>query len=272
MTATASQLGDPRQAGPEPERRDRVEVQFDPIRQLRSHEYVADQIRRQIDLRLIPPGWALPPERELAQQFGVGRATVQLALRELELDHRVEVRRGRRGGTFVTGQPGDDRAMRVMMERILGRAQALEEMLAYRSVLEPGVAQMAAQARHESDLHVMAHALEEMKRKAAEPEYMRYDSEFHLALAAATHNRYMVEAIAANRRHLGDLTSLLPESDAWHERNDREHETVLRAVSEGNAMLARAAMELHVANANQSARAMLAAVGRRAAARRKGRR
>jgi DNA-binding FadR family transcriptional regulator len=239
-------------------------VQFGPIRQPRSHEYVGEQIRRHIDLRLIPPGWALPAERDLAQQFGVGRATVQLALRELELEHLVEVRRGRRGGTFVTHHTDDNRAYEAVIERILGQGQALEELLEYRSVLEPEVAQVAAQARSEDDLGVMGRAIEGMKRRVSEPEYMRHDSEFHLALAAATDNRFMVEAIDANRRQLGDLTSLLPESDAWHERNNQEHEAVLRAVADRNPAAARGAMELHVANAAQSARAVLAAIRRRA--------
>ena len=243
---------------------ERTPVQFGPIRQPRSHEYVAEQIRRHIDLRLIPPGWALPPERDLAQQFGVGRATVQLALRELELGHLVEVRRGRRGGTFVTHQTGDNLAFEGLIERILSQGQALEELLEYRSVLEPEVAQVAAQARSEDDLHVMADAIEGMKRRASEPEYMRHDSEFHLALAAATDNRFMVGAIDATRRQLGDLISLLPESDAWHTRNDQEHEAILRAVEERNPAAARGAMGLHVANADRSARAVLAAIRRRA--------
>lgn len=242
----------------------RARVQFDPIRQPRSHEYVAEQIRRHIDLRLIPPGLALPAERDLAQQFGVGRATVQLALRELELEHLIDVRRGRRGGTFVTHHTEDNRALEGLIERILSQGRALEELLAYRSVLEPGVAQLAAQARSAVDLRVMHRAIEGMKQQASEPEYMRHDSEFHLALAAATDNRFMVEAIDANRRQLGDLTSLLPESEGWHARNDQEHEAILRAVTDRNPKAARGAMELHVANADQSARAMLAAIRRRA--------
>src|SRR5256885_10996226 len=48
-------------------------VRFERIQQLRAHEYVAEQIRRHISLRLIKPGESLPAERELASMFGVGR-------------------------------------------------------------------------------------------------------------------------------------------------------------------------------------------------------
>ena len=81
-------------------------VRFERLEQQRAHEYVAEQIRRQIVLRLIPSGQALPTERELAASFGVGRATVQQAIRLLVKDHMVESRRGRHGGgNFVLG-PG----------------------------------------------------------------------------------------------------------------------------------------------------------------------
>src|SRR5829696_5978567 len=85
----------------------RAAMQFQRVEQLRAHEYVAEQIRRQIALGLISSGEALPPERELAKVFGVGRATVQHALRLLEADRLVETRRGRNGGTFLIG-PADD--------------------------------------------------------------------------------------------------------------------------------------------------------------------
>ena len=72
------------------------------VQQLRAHEYVAEQIRRHIGLRLIQPGEALPSERELASLFGVGRPTIQHALRLLEAGRLVEARRGRLtgGGVF----------------------------------------------------------------------------------------------------------------------------------------------------------------------------
>jgi DNA-binding FadR family transcriptional regulator len=73
---------------------------FERITQRKTHEYVAEQIRRQITLRLLPPGRAIPPERQLARMFGVGRATVQQAIDLLEADRIVERRRGRSGGTL----------------------------------------------------------------------------------------------------------------------------------------------------------------------------
>ena len=81
---------------------------FKPIGTERSHELVADQVRRQIKLGLIQPNETLPPERELASLLAVGRATVQAAIDLLEAEGMVTRRRGRYGGTFVLGSGEDD--------------------------------------------------------------------------------------------------------------------------------------------------------------------
>ena len=47
------------------------------------------------------PGDRLPPERELAGQFGVNRLTVRQALADLQLRRLIRRRTGRNGGTFV---------------------------------------------------------------------------------------------------------------------------------------------------------------------------
>src|SRR5215218_4126741 len=116
-------------------------VRFERLEQQRAHEYVAEQIRRQIVLRLIPSGQALPPERELAAIFGVGRATVQQAIRMLVDDHMVESRRGRHGGgNFVLG-PGENRAgTEPLLGRLRRRREQVEDALAYRGAVEPAVA------------------------------------------------------------------------------------------------------------------------------------
>ena len=121
-------------------------LRFAPVHQLRAHEYVADQVRRHIALRLIAPGESLPPERELAATFGVGRPTIQHALRLLEADRLIEARRGRHGGTFVSEPEEDTDAMDELLARVSRAREELEEVLAYRRVIEPRVAGEAAQS------------------------------------------------------------------------------------------------------------------------------
>jgi GntR family transcriptional regulator, transcriptional repressor for pyruvate dehydrogenase complex len=237
-------------------------VRFERIQQIRAHESVAEQIRRQIELRLIGPGEALPAERELAAMFGVGRATIRHALRLLEQDHLVETRRGRLGGTFVTRPAENSNVLEELILRIRGRRGKIQELLVYRSTLEPGVAGLAAATRGRDDLAAMRRELAAMATATSEPDYMRSDTGFHLAVARATGNGYFIRAIEEIRAQLNDAISLLPETDAWHSRISEEHDAILEAIQARDETAAEAAMALHIAASDQGIRAMLEVIRR----------
>jgi DNA-binding FadR family transcriptional regulator len=244
---------------------ERPPLRFAPIQQLRAHEYVAEQVQRHIALRLIGPGESLPSERELAATFGVGRPTIQHALRLLEADRLVETRRGRNGGTFVAAPTSDDGALDDLMARVLRRRHELEEVLVYRRVIEPRVAREAARIRRREDLAAMYKAIDAMSQASSEPDYMRHDTEFHLSIAQATRNRFLMSAIEDVRLRLNDAMSLLPESDTWHRRLSGEHEAIAGAIRSRDGEAAEQAMDLHVAASELSVRALLSAISRRLA-------
>jgi GntR family transcriptional regulator, transcriptional repressor for pyruvate dehydrogenase complex len=237
-------------------------LRFEPIRQVRAHEYVAEQIRRHIALRLIKPGEALPAERELAVMFGVGRPTIQHALRLLEAAGLVEARRGRHGGTFITHPDDDSLAADDLIVRVMRQRKELEDLLMYRRLIEPAVARVAAGTRRRGDLAAMRRAIAGMARATSEPDYMRHDTDFHMAVAQATGNAFLTRAIEEIRMRLNDAMTLLPESDAWHRRISGEHEELLEAIEAQDADVAETVMQEHVANSEQGLRAVLAAIRR----------
>lgn len=249
--------------------RERVEVEtrrdseaepnrFARVEQPRAHEYVAEQIRRQIVLRLIPTGQALPPERDLASIFGVGRATVQQAIRMLVDARMVESRRGRHGGgNFVVG-PDEDRAgMTALLERVRRSRPEIEEALAYRRAVEPASTQLAARARSEAHLRSLRAADAAAGAAESDGEFMQADTEFHLALADATGNRFFREAIERTRLELNDVMIALPESPLWHERSLVEHGAILAAVEARDPRAAGTAMTTHIGHTERSIEALL---------------
>ncbi|HEY6068372.1 MAG TPA: GntR family transcriptional regulator, partial [Gaiellaceae bacterium] len=147
----------------------RSPVRFNRLQQPKAHEYVAEQIRRHIALRLIAPGESLPSERELAAMFGVGRPTIQLALKELAADRLVESRRGRRGGTFVSEPAEDTVVLDELISRLLARREELEELLDYRRGVEPLISRLAARLRRRIDLSAMRAAIRGMGSARDEP-------------------------------------------------------------------------------------------------------
>ena len=67
----------------------------------RVHEAVADQIRQAIFSGLLTPGHKLPPEREMAERFQTSRVALREALRALEKEGMITIKRGSGGGAFV---------------------------------------------------------------------------------------------------------------------------------------------------------------------------
>jgi DNA-binding GntR family transcriptional regulator len=75
---------------------------FVKARRVRSFDDVVEQVRGAIIDGSILAGERLPSERELAEQFGVSRATLREALRALEAVGLIEIRVGAHGGAFAT--------------------------------------------------------------------------------------------------------------------------------------------------------------------------
>lgn len=61
---------------------------------------IATKLRKDIFTGVLPVGGMLPPEREIAERFGVSRVTVRQALQELAKDEWIEIVQGR-GATVL---------------------------------------------------------------------------------------------------------------------------------------------------------------------------
>jgi DNA-binding FadR family transcriptional regulator len=233
---------------------------FEPVEQLRAHEYVAEQIRRQIALRLIPLGNALPTERQLATQFGVGRATVQNALRLLEADRLVESRRGRNGGTFVVGPTTDDLAMDYLLARLRHEAPRVREALDFRALVEPAGASMAAKRLKKSDLDEIVVAATKSATAETDIEFQTHDTEFHLAIARTARNGFIYDAVERLRLVLADPLAALPASKVWQQRSSDQHAAILQALKRRDPGEAAEAMAAHLRATAKSVHALIASL------------
>ncbi|HEY1855284.1 MAG TPA: FCD domain-containing protein [Solirubrobacterales bacterium] len=240
---------------------DRPSVEFAPIEPLRAHEYVAEQIRRHIGLGLIGSGDALPPERELAKMFGVGRATIQAALRSLESDHLIESRRGRHGGTFVVEPQEDDAAQeRLQLEIRLSR-ERIEDALDFRRVVEEGAVGLAAERQAAHEIAALRKLSQQMVAAETERDFHRFDTEFHVAIALASQSELLRGAVEQSRLILNDAIFAQPESEVWHKRILREHDAMVDAIAAGDKRLAVRTMRRHLSHTEKGIRAHLTAVG-----------
>ena len=242
-----------------------VQPIFGAIEQQRAHEYVAEQIRRQIGLGIIAPGEALPPERELARLFGVGRVTIQLAIGMLEADRLITTRRGRSGGSFVLAPTEQHGSLDFRVLEVAQSAGLIREAIHFREVVEPAAARAAARSRTKRELAAISSAADRMTAAATDAEFMREDTAFHLAIARATGNRFLVEAIEQGRLHLNAVLALLPDSQAWHEMSVSEHKAIVDALVRRDPEAAYDLMYEHVKGTARSVRALLKSLDAKAA-------
>src|SRR5438477_12832536 len=114
---------------------------IEPIRRSRLYQGIVQQIEGLLERGDLRPGDQLPPERQLAEQFQVSRASVREALRTLELLGIVETRAG--GGTFVRQTSPDDLAR--PLTSLMSRRHSLADVIQFRGPIEPAIAAPAAE-------------------------------------------------------------------------------------------------------------------------------
>lgn len=223
-----------------------------------ANRYVADLVRREIRLGLLPPGSALPSEREFAELLGVGRTPVQLALRQLQAEGLIERRRGRAGGAFVRGTGEDEARFHDVIKEAVENRDDIRLAMEYRCLVEPAVARLASERRTASELEELHTAHRLLQEASDDPSFMRSDAVFHLTLAHITANPFLIRGIEDSRQCCHPALALLPEGGTFHEASIAEHQEVLAAVEARRPDDAERAMRAHVERSMWSVQKLLA--------------
>lgn len=111
-----------------------------PVRRERLYESLAAHISDFIEAQGLTSGDRLPPERQLAAELGVSRATLSRALAALETRGRIEVRHGV-GALVRSGGPGADDGT---APPSLTADRPVEEVVIAREAILAGIARAAA--------------------------------------------------------------------------------------------------------------------------------
>jgi GntR family transcriptional regulator, transcriptional repressor for pyruvate dehydrogenase complex len=192
-------------------------------------ERVAERFVTAIALGEFSSGQRLPTERELAGMLEVSRTTVREAIQRLQASGYVRTRRGRGGGTFVAADLGPDSDE--MIRRTLVPAwQDLSELLEFRLLIEKLIARTAAERCDDSDVVAIRRAVDAYARAGNRRASQLADHALHQAIAAATHNRHLVELSARTRREVSLGFDAEPHSPELRNRAMREHPALAEAV------------------------------------------
>lgn len=216
---------------------------IEPIKRNRLYQGIVAQIQGLLERGDLKPGDQLPPERTLAEQFQVSRASVREALRSLELLGVVETRAG--GGTFVHQATADD-LMRPLSS-FIRRGHTIQDVIEMRGLVEPELAALAAQRIDAAELQELRQLLAAQERRVAAGEpYTDEDTRFHEVIGQASRNELLVTM-------LGVIWDVLHASrEQWLQSNARAsgsldaHRRIIAALAAGDPAAARAATAKHI--------------------------
>lgn len=163
-----------------------------PLQPRAAYGLAVDLIQRQIHSGLLLPEERLPAERQLSDSFGISRVTLREALRVLEANDYIRVRRGAQGGAFVM----DEAHLTQLAQRRIARAPAdAMRVLEYLSVNLVAAAGHAALRRGPADLKKMREALRLMRQAGAPPLRKQAESLFLLAVAEAAQSPLLARGV-----------------------------------------------------------------------------
>ncbi len=161
------------------------------IERRKSYMLIVDQLNHLITTGEIKVGDKLPPERMLAEQFGVARPTVREALSALEVLGIIDVKVG--SGAYVIQVPQQGAPQTIQQ---LEEESSPLELFEVRKVIEGFAVAKAAENASEDDLARIREIVSSMEKDVPQEEFsLEKDRQFHLSIAQATQNAHVIEIV-----------------------------------------------------------------------------
>lgn len=205
-------------------------------------EQIQEQIFRYIVDTPIEIGEKLPNEFVLGEKFGVGRSTIREAVKLLSSRGVLEVRHG--SGTYVVSTtPMDQDPLGIL--KLTDKMSLAMELADIRMLLEPGLAEMAANNADEEDIKKLRRLCDLAEKKIKSGgSYVEEDIAFHTCVAECSKNRVAEQLIPIID------TAVLMFVNVTHmqliEETIQTHRAIANAIADKDPIGARAAMMMHM--------------------------
>src|SRR6266542_247751 len=158
------------------------------IRVPKTAELVANNLRRQIILGELKENDSLPPASELMERFGISRPTLREALRILESECLIVIRRGAKGGARVQA-PDISVAARSAGVLLQSRGTTIEDVSQARIIIEPASVRMLAERPNKRAIAQLREILAEEEAAVDTPlQFARLATQFHEELVELSGN------------------------------------------------------------------------------------
>ena len=231
-----------------------------PPEQIIQRRKLSDEVRRRlldlIESGEVPPGSALPSERELMARYQVGRPAVREAMQSLETMQLVSIRHGERARVV----PLTPRSMLAQMHQatrhlLATSPETRKHLEAARQMFETGMVRRAAEAATAVDLDRLRRVLEEMRAEVGNSaRFVAADIHFHNLLAEMSGNPILQAVSEALLQWLFEFHSELVRFPGHEDVTLADHEEIYERVAERDAEGAERAMIDHLTRVNVQGR------------------
>jgi GntR family transcriptional repressor for pyruvate dehydrogenase complex len=232
-------------------------VSFTSVATPKPVDLVVEQIRSRIARGELQRAQKLPTERELALLFGVSRGVVREAIKVLNGMGLVDSRQG--SGIFVRNDPVPVISQGITLS-VAAEDAAVNQLFEFRDLLESHAARCAATLATAAQLAAIQAAAAATSAAAAIDDQATFgvaDRQFHLAVAEASNNPYLVVVLRAVWQIQGDVVSLLAQPKLFMTNAGVTHGLLADAITARDSAAAAEIMHAHVSASGNTIRESL---------------
>jgi GntR family transcriptional repressor for pyruvate dehydrogenase complex len=220
------------------------------------YELVAEQILQLIGELALSPGDRLPTEMNLAVRLGASRTMVREAVKILSAIGRVRAQKGR--GLYVADGDSMLGARRWSGFFLPTNLDHILVLFEFRRLQEAEASRLAATRASPAELRVMETAAQSCRDGYVSGDQAQFetgDDDFHLGVATASHNFFLVAAVR-EARMLQRQVSLIGLRGVGGHAVDAvdEHDAIFGAIRDGEPEAAAHAACVHLDNTLQDYR------------------
>jgi len=222
------------------------------IQKRKLYQEVLDRLMVRIRSGALLPGAHLPSERELMDEYGVGRPAVREALQSLERSGIVEIAHGERARVVV---PTADRLVAQVaggaMHLLRSQPGSLEHLKDARLFLECGTARIAAERATEAQVAQLRLAVAQQRAAADNIDlFIERDMAFHREIASIGGNPIFPAIVEALFRWAGEYYQSMVRAPGAEALTLAEHSRIVDAIEAKDPEAAAQAMHAHLSRAN----------------------
>lgn len=217
---------------------------------------IINQIRDLVANGQLKKGDKLPPERQLALQFGASRPVIREALSALQVLGIIECKRGQ--GDFIKVDASEASLNSEIIKQLLQEHNP-REIFKARVELEPSLADLAAQNATCEDIAKLEKQLLKLNALGREADldpskiedYMEEDRKFHLEIARSASSNFLFDVFASvNLMMKENRWKALKEKNIEKEGSIRqfeiEHTAIFESIRDRKAAVAREIIRKHI--------------------------